>query len=179
METITLGGGCFWCLEPIFAALQGVAEATPGYAGGHLPHPTYAEVCSGQTGHAEVVAVRFDPEELPLGALLEVFFAAHDPTTRDRQGPDVGSQYRSIVLCAGEDQEEAVRAFIASLPRDPHWEGGAIVTEVRRLDAFHPAEAHHRDYFRRHPEADYCRLVIAPKLRKLLRRFAARLRPEL
>ena len=171
----TFGGGCFWCLEPVFASLHGVREVRPGYAGGHVEHPSYEEVCTGSTGHAEVVDVACDPEAISYRDLLEVFFAVHDPTTRDRQGNDVGSQYRSVLLYRTAEQEEAARAFITALPHDPHWEGQGVTTAVEPLHAFYPAEDYHRDYFRRNPGAGYCRVVIAPKVRKFQQRFAGRL----
>lgn len=175
-ETIVLGGGCFWCLEAVFRELKGVVSVTPGYAGGTVPNPAYQQVCTGRTGHAEVVEVVFDPDVLPLEALLEVFFALHDPTTRDRQGADVGTQYRSIVLFRSEAQrlaaEEAIRSVEASgaHPRP-------VVTEVVPLKAFYPAEEYHRDYFRKHPDAPYCALVISPKLAKLKKLFKDRTAP--
>lgn len=175
-ETIVLGGGCFWCLEAVFQELKGVASVTPGYAGGRTLNPTYEQVCTGRTGHAEVVEVVFDPQALPLESLLEVFFALHDPTTRDRQGADVGSQYRSLVLFRNEGQrlaaEEAIRRVEASgaYPRP-------VVTEVVLLQAFYPAEDYHRDYFRKHPDAPYCALVISPKLAKLKKLFKDRTAP--
>jgi peptide-methionine (S)-S-oxide reductase len=175
-ETIVLGGGCFWCLEAVFQELRGVLSVRPGYAGGTVPRPTYERVCTGETGHAEVVEVTFDPRVLPLESLLEVFFALHDPTTKDRQGADVGSQYRSIVLYRDGAQrraaEEAIRRVEASgaYPRP-------VVTEVVPLEAFYPAEEYHRDYFRKHPDAPYCALVISPKLAKLKRLFKDRTAP--
>lgn len=176
MEKATFGGGCFWCLEPVFEDLKGVNEVIPGYAGGHKPHPTYEEVCTGTTGHAEVVQVTYDPEVIRYRDLLEVFFAIHDPTTPNRQGADVGHQYRSIILTHHPQQEAEARAFIASLPWDPHWEGEKIVTEVVPLNAFYPAEDDHRQYFRRNPEKAFCRLVIAPKYEKFRKKFALRLK---
>lgn len=175
-EAIVLGGGCFWCLEAVFQEVKGVSSVRPGYAGGTVPHPTYEQVCTGETGHAEVVEVVFDPRVLPLESLLEVFFALHDPTTKNRQGADVGSQYRSIVLYRDEAQHraavEAIRRLQASgaYPRPP-------VTEVVPLRAFYPAEEFHRDYFRKHPDAPYCALVISPKVAKLKRLFQDRTAP--
>lgn len=177
MEEATLGGGCFWCLEAVFQRLEGVHEVVPGYAGGHVDDPTYRQVCSGTTGHAEVVRVRFDPDVVSYRELLEIFFAMHDPTTRDREGPDVGPQYRSIVLCHTPEQEETARRTIRELEAEGVWDD-PVVTEVERLEAFHPAEPHHRDYYRENPEQGYCRVVIAPKLAKLRKRYADRLTPE-
>jgi peptide-methionine (S)-S-oxide reductase len=173
-ERATLGGGCFWCLEAALDRLAGVREVTPGYAGGHVEDPTYREVCGGGTGHAEVVRVTFDPEIVTYRELLQVFFALHDPTTRDREGPDVGPQYRSIVLYEDQAQERAVRSVIRELEASEAFDG-PVVTEVEPLEAFYEAEEAHHDYYRRNPERAYCRAVIEPKLAKLKRRFAGRL----
>ncbi|MCL6595735.1 MAG: peptide-methionine (S)-S-oxide reductase MsrA [Firmicutes bacterium] len=178
-ETATLAGGCFWCMEAIFADLAGVVRVTSGYTGGHVPNPTYEQVCSHTTGHAEAVQIEYDPEVITYADLLEVFFAVHDPTTPDRQGADVGSQYRSAVFYHDEGQRRQAEEAIARLERDPHWEGERVVTQVVPLTAFYPAEPYHRDYFARHPEAAYCRAVIAPKVAKFRRRFAHRVRTPL
>lgn len=177
LEHATFGGGCFWCLEPVFSSLRGVREVRPGYAGGHVEHPSYEAVCTGRTGHAEVVDVAFNPVEISYRDLLEVFFAVHDPTTVDRQGNDTGSQYRSVLFYRSREQEAAAREFTASLPHDPHWEGSRVVTAVEPFQAFYPAEDYHRDYYRRNPSAGYCRVVIAPKLEKFQVRFAERVSP--
>ncbi len=165
-ETATLGGGCFWCLEAVFERLSGVEEVRPGYAGGDVPDPDYAEVCTGRTGHAEVVRITFDPERIGYRELLDVFFTIHDPTTRDRQGADVGTQYRSVILHESPEQARVARETIGELEA-----GGAyddpVVTEVEPLEAFYPAEVEHQEYYRRNPAQPYCRTVIAPKLRKL------------
>ncbi|TVQ25097.1 MAG: peptide-methionine (S)-S-oxide reductase [Spirochaetaceae bacterium] len=163
-ETITLGGGCFWCVEAVFKRMAGVVSCTSGYAGGATANPTYEQVCSGTTGHAEVVRVEFDPAVVTLDAILRRFFQAHDPTTLNRQGADVGTQYRSAIYLESQEQRPAVDAVVAdmrSVYRDP------IVTEVELLDRFYPAEAYHQDYYERNPNAGYCRVVIAPKLKKL------------
>jgi peptide-methionine (S)-S-oxide reductase len=173
LETATLGGGCFWCLEAAFKELRGVRQVTSGYAGGHVPNPTYEQVCSDTTGHAEVVQVQFDPAELSYRDLLRVFFAIHDPTTINRQGNDVGSQYRSVIFYHDERQRqdaEAVMAEIAPLWDDP------LVTELLPLPAVYPAEAYHQDYFAKHPTQPYCQLVVAPKVAKVRREFADKLR---
>ena len=170
IETATLGGGCFWCLEAVFQRLDGVLEVRSGYAGGHLPNPDYRQVCTGNTGHAEVVQVRFDPRRLSFEQLLEVFFAVHDPTTRDRQGADVGPQYRSIVLYHDEAQADTARQLIQRLEAEGDRQD-PVVTEVEPLDAFYPAEDGHQDYFNRNAGQPYCQLVIAPKLDKLNRLF--------
>jgi peptide-methionine (S)-S-oxide reductase len=174
-EYITLGGGCFWCTEAAFLELDGVQRVEPGYAGGHDPSPTYESVCSGRTGHAEVVRVGFDPDVLPLDALIEVFFTVHDPTTRDRQGADVGTQYRSVVLYENEEQERVARAVMERLQADGVWPD-AFVTEVVPLTRFFPAESYHLDYYRRNVGQPYCQVVISPKLAKVRREFAHRIR---
>lgn len=165
MSRIVLCGGCFWCTEAVFQLVDGVTSVTPGYAGGDRPNPTYEEVCTGTTGHAECVDVRFDPQRVNLRRLLEVFFATHDPTTPNRQGNDVGPQYRSMVLYTEESQRKQVEEFIGSLQaRLPA--GKAVVTEVRPLEAFYPAEPYHHNYFLRNPDAPYCMYVVRPKVEK-------------
>jgi len=163
-ERIVLGGGCFWCVEATFDRVRGIEDLTSGYAGGHAADPTYEAVCSGTTGHAEVVDVRFDPDVIALEEVLEVFFATHDPTTKDRQGPDVGSQYRSIVLYDDEDQRDRVEAFVEDARADYD---DPIVTEVEPLEAFWRAEEKHQDYYEKHPNQPYCMAQIPPKLEKL------------
>lgn len=175
-ETIVLGGGCFWCLEAVFQELKGVVSVKPGYAGGTTPNPTYEQVCTGQTGHAEVVEVTFDPRTLPLETLFEVYFALHDPTTKNRQGADVGTQYRSIVLYRGEGQRRAAEEAIRRVEASGSY-GGPVVTEVVPLGTFYEAEAYHRDYFRKNPGAPYCALVISPKVAKLKKLFKERALP--
>lgn len=164
----TLGGGCFWCLEAVFRRLRGVQEVTSGYAGGHVPNPGYREVCRGTTGHAEVVQLRYDPDELDYRELLEVFFAIHDPTTPNRQGADVGPQYRSIILYHDPEQEAAAREIMDELARDLD---DPVVTELAPLEAFYPAEEEHHRYYERNPGQAYCRLVIDPKLGTARERF--------
>lgn len=171
LETAVLGGGCFWCLEPVFAALRGVVSVEPGYAGGHVDNPGYEAVCEGDTGHAEVVQVQFDPTVIAFTDILEVFFALHDPTTRDRQGNDVGTQYRSVVFCQHAGQEQAVRRMMAELDREGA-HGAPIVTEVAGPATFFPAEDYHRRFFERNPRQPYCMALIPPKLAKLRRRFS-------
>jgi len=173
-ERIVLAGGCFWCTEAVFSELRGVLSAVPGYAGGSVPDPSYEAVCTGRTGHAEAVEVTFDPSLVSLHDLLVVFFTTHDPTTRDRQGPDTGTQYRSAVFPRNDEQRAVVQAVIREVAEErlyPH----PIVTEVVPLTAFYPAEAYHRNYYRRHPEQAYCQAVIAPKLAKFRKAHAARL----
>jgi peptide-methionine (S)-S-oxide reductase len=174
-ETATLGGGCFWCLEAVYERLRGIRSLEPGYAGGHVPKPTYGAVCGGGTGHAEVVRLTFDPDEISFQEVLEVFFTVHDPTTPNRQGADVGPQYRSIVLYESEEQRRTAEGVVAALEEEGVFEA-PIVTEIVPLETFHPAEAYHREYFRRNPDQAYCRLVIAPKVAKLRHHFLERLR---
>jgi peptide-methionine (S)-S-oxide reductase len=174
-ERIVLGGGCFWCVEATFDRVRGIEDLTSGYAGGHVDDPTYQAVCAETTGHAEVVDVRFDPEVISLAEVLEVFFATHDPTTKDRQGPDVGSQYRSIVLYENAAQRERVEAFIDEKQSDYV---DPIVTEVEELDTFWRAEDKHQNYFEKHPNQPYCRAQIPPKLEKLEQQMPEYLRTE-
>ena len=174
-ESITLGGGCFWCVEAGLQALEGVFDVQSGYAGGAHPAPTYREVCAGTTGHAEVVRVRFDPEVLPLEELLTAFFTLHDPTTLNRQGADVGTQYRSVILWESPEQEPVAREVIRDLEAQGLW-GKPVVTEIAPLRRFHQAEDYHDDYYRRNPEQPYCQVVINPKLAKLRERFGHRMR---
>ncbi len=176
VETATFAGGCFWCIEPIFSGLRGVQRAVPGYTGGHLEHPTYEQVCTGTSGHAEAVEITFDPQQISYRDLLEVFFAMHDPTTLNRQGADIGTQYRSAVFCHSGEQRAAAQEMIASLEREPWWEGAGVVTEVLPAGEFYAAEEYHHEYFLRNPGHGYCRAVIAPKMQKLRKKFAARLR---
>jgi peptide-methionine (S)-S-oxide reductase len=175
LETATLGGGCFWCLEAVFERLEGVEKVVSGYTGGRVPDPSYELVCSGLTGHAEVVQITFDPSVLPYRELLEIFFAFHDPTTLNRQGNDVGTQYRSAIYYHSPEQERTARAVIEQLRRDGTWDD-AIVTEVTPLDRFYPAEEYHQQYFQRNPTRMYCQAVVAPKVAKLRREYAGRLR---
>lgn len=168
----TFGGGCFWCIEAAFEELAGVESVVSGYAGGHTEDPTYREVCSEQTGHAEVVQVEFDTEQLAYADLLEVFFAVHDPTTKDRQGPDVGSQYRSIVLYHDDQQREVVEAFVEELAAAYE---DSIVTEIKPLETFYEAEQYHQNYFEKNPNEAYCRVNVAPKVRKVREKFRDRI----
>ena len=171
----TLAGGCFWCTEAVFAELEGVLEVTSGYTGGHVPNPSYEEVCEGTSGHAEGVQVRFDPSVIGYRELLEVFFATHDPTTKDRQGADVGSQYRSAVFVHDAEQRESAEALITALDAEGIF-GAPIVTEVVDAAVFYPAEAYHQRFYANNPSYGYCRVVIDPKVAKLRQRFAQRLR---
>ena len=174
-ELATLGGGCFWCLEAVFQDLKGVERVVSGYAGGSVPSPSYEDVCTGRTGHAEVVQVTFDPAVLSYRDLLQVFFSIHDPTTLNRQGPDEGTQYRSAIFHHGPEQERVAREVIAELERRGIWDS-PIVTEVTAAPPFYPAEQYHQEYFRRNPGQGYCRVVIAPKVAKFRKEHLARLK---
>ena len=169
--TATFGGGCFWCTEAAMKVLDGIESVTSGYAGGDTDDPTYREVCSGRTGHAEVVQVEYDPDVIGYDELLEVFFATHDPTQLNRQGPDVGSQYRSIVLYHDDAQREQAEAYIEAL--DPEYDDD-VVTEVEPLETFWRAEKKHQDYFERNPRDAYCRMHAQPKVEKVRKRFASK-----
>ena len=173
-ELATLGGGCFWCLEAAFKELDGVVSVTTGYAGGHVADPTYKQVCSGSTGHAEVVQVEYDPDVLTFEDLLEVFFRIHDPTTEDRQGPDVGSQYRSAVFYHDEVQRATVEAFVDALDAGGFgsYENDTVVTEVAPLETFWEAEEYHQDYYEKNPNDRYCRFHAEPKVKKVREQFA-------
>jgi peptide-methionine (S)-S-oxide reductase len=175
IETATLGGGCFWCLEAGFQDLKGVASVTSGYAGGSVPDPGYRQVCAGTTGHAEVVQVSFDASVIDYATLLRVFFTLHDPTTLNRQGADVGTQYRSVIYYHDEGQRQLAQAVIAEQETEGLWDR-PIVTEVAPLPVFYPAEPYHQDYYRQNPHQGYCQVVISPKLAKLRVRYAALLR---
>ena len=172
-----MGGGCFWCLEAVYTELRGVERVISGYAGGSVPHPSYEQVCTGRTGHAEVVQITFDPAQITYRDLLEVFFTIHDPTTLNRQGADVGTQYRSIILYQTPEQEQTARAVIAEINASGIWPR-PIVTQVEPLDRFYPAEGYHQNYFERNPDQPYCQIVIAPKVAKARQKFLARLKPS-
>ncbi len=174
-ELATLAGGCFWCLEAVFEQLEGVESVTSGYAGGHVTNPTYRAVCSGTTGHAEVVQVRFDPACLSYRDLLGVFFSIHDPTTLNRQGHDVGSQYRSAIFTHADDQERAALDVMAEIEAADIWDA-PLVTEVVPLDVFYPAEEYHQEYFRNNAAQPYCAAVVAPKVAKFRRQYFDRLK---
>jgi peptide-methionine (S)-S-oxide reductase len=169
MERATIGGGCFWCVEAAFKELDGVESVTSGYAGGDVENPTYEAVCRGETGHAEVVQVEYDPDKLAYADVLEVFFTIHDPTTKDRQGPDVGSQYRSAIYAHDDDQLETAEAFVEELEREGLYEG--IVTEIEPLETFYEAEPYHQDYFEKNPNDAYCSMHAAPKVEKVREKF--------
>ncbi|MDE2001857.1 MAG: peptide-methionine (S)-S-oxide reductase MsrA [Patescibacteria group bacterium] len=170
-EVAVFGGGCFWCTEAVFKMLKGVSSVEPGYAGGTVPNPTYERVCTGTTGHAEVIRIEYDPALVKYETLLTIFFATHDPTTLNRQGNDVGTQYRSLILYTTEAQKKAAEAFIAKLNASSE-KGNPLVTEVKPLDVFYPAENYHRDYYARNKNKPYCQVVINPKLEKVQKEFA-------
>lgn len=164
-ETIVLGGGCFWCMEAIFQKIDGIVEVIPGYAGGELIDPTYEDVCTGNTGHAEVVRIGFRSEKISLRKVLEVFFLAHDPTTLNRQGSDIGTQYRSVILYTSDEQREVIEGVIGDVQKEYKKE---IVTQVLPLEKFYKAEGYHKDYYINNLNSGYCRFVIGPKLKKVL-----------
>ena len=174
-ELATLGGGCFWCLEAVFVELNGVTRVVSGYAGGHVPDPSYEAVCTGRTGHAEVVQVSFDPDVITFRDVLNVFFTIHDPTTLNRQGADIGTQYRSVIFCHGPEQERIAREVMAAVERAGIWDA-PLVTQLEPSPAFYPAEGYHQEYFARNPGQAYCRAVIAPKVAKFRREHLARLK---
>jgi peptide-methionine (S)-S-oxide reductase len=174
-EIATLGGGCFWCLEAVYDEMQGVLSIESGYMGGHVPNPTYKAVCTATTGHIEVVQVTFDPAVTSYREILEVFFAIHDPTSRDRQGNDSGPQYRSAIFYHGDEQRATAEAVIRELDAEHIW-SRPIVTEVRPAAEFYVAEDYHQEYFRNNPAAPYCSFVVAPKVAKFRQKFTAKLR---
>lgn len=175
LEVATLGGGCFWCLEAVYVELRGVEKVVSGYAGGHVKNPTYREVCSGATGHAEVVQVTFDPAVISYADILRVFFTIHDPTTLNRQGADVGTQYRSIILYHDEAQQQTAVEVMNEIAAQRIWPN-PLVTELAPLEVFYPAEDYHQDYFARNPMQPYCQVVIAPKVAKFRKQYFAQLR---
>jgi len=174
-EVATLAGGCFWCLEAAFQQLNGVEKVESGYAGGHVANPSYEQVCTGTTGHAEVLQITFDPAIISFDDLLHVFFTIHDPTTLNRQGGDVGTQYRSAIFYHGPEQKAVAERVIAELQAEGVWDD-PIVTEVKPLEIFYPAEEYHRDYYRRNPNQGYCRAVIAPKVAKVRKLYLEKLK---
>ncbi|SDB29147.1 peptide-methionine (S)-S-oxide reductase MsrA [Belnapia rosea] len=174
-ELATLGGGCFWCLDAVYRDLNGVSKVVSGYSGGHVENPSYEEVCGKKTGHAEVVQITFDPTVISYADLLRVFFTIHDPTTKDRQGADVGPQYRSIILTHSPKQAQVAGEVMAEVTANRIWDA-PLVTEVEKLERFWPGEAEHQDYFARTPWSGYCRVVIAPKVAKFRKSYADRLK---
>jgi peptide-methionine (S)-S-oxide reductase len=174
-EAAVIGGGCFWCTEAVFDQLRGVQSVESGYAGGHGAHPTYEDVCGGDTGHAEVVKIVFDPALLSFRDLLRVFFATHDPTTRNRQGNDVGTQYRSVIFCQTPQQRVDAVAVVDELTREKLW-SDPIVTEIADATPFYPAEPYHQEYFTRNGRQPYCQAVVAPKVAKFRKQFLSQLK---
>ncbi|MFP4367290.1 MAG: peptide-methionine (S)-S-oxide reductase MsrA [bacterium] len=170
LETITLGAGCFWCVEAVFDRLEGVESVTSGYSGGNISNPTYREVTSGRTGHAEVIQVRYNPEIIPFSRLLEVFFMTHDPTTLNRQGADVGTQYRSAIFYHTEEQKRTAQEVKNMLEKEKIW-SDPIVTEITEYENFYRAEDYHQEYYLNNPNQGYCRMVIAPKIEKFEKLF--------
>jgi peptide-methionine (S)-S-oxide reductase len=170
-ETAVLGGGCFWCTEAVFKMLRGVESIAPGYAGGTTKNPTYEQVCNGDTGHAEVIQIKYDPAQIKFTDLLAVFFGSHDPTTVNRQGNDVGTQYRSVIFYTTPEQKADAEKFIKEI-NDSNEMGAPIVTDVQPLDVFYEAENYHKDYFARNPGNPYCELIINPKLEKVQHKYA-------
>ncbi len=176
-QIATLAGGCFWCLEAVFDDVKGVRSVVSGYAGGHVENPDYKSVCTGMTGHAEVVQIEFDPEEVSYSDLLNVFFSIHDPTTLNRQGADMGTQYRSAIFYHDEDQKGIAEQVIQDLEEQGIWDN-PIVTTLEKLERFYPAEEYHQEYFARNPYQPYCQAVVAPKVAKFRKKFLGSLKKE-
>jgi peptide-methionine (S)-S-oxide reductase len=176
-EKATLGGGCFWCLEAVFEQLEGVESVVSGYSGGTVPDPSYEQVCTGTTGHAEVVQITFDPSKISYREILEVFFTIHDPTTLNRQGADLGTQYRSVIFCHTPDQEKMAEEIIEEMGASATWEN-PIVTEVEEYREFYPAEDYHQGYYRKNRGQPYCQAVITPKLAKLRQKWLDKLKKK-
>ncbi len=174
-EAATLASGCFWCSEAVFSMVKGVEKVEPGYSGGSVPNPTYEQVSTGTTGHAEAIQVTFDPSVISFMEILEIFFATHDPTTLNRQGLDVGTQYRSMIFYHNEEQKATAEKVIAELNKEKIWVA-PIVTQVAPFKAFYKAETYHKDYYKKHPNQSYCQVVITPKLAKLQQRFYGKLK---
>ena len=174
-ETATLGGGCFWCLEAVYQELEGVLSVESGYMGGRMANPTYEQVCSGKSGHVEVTQLVFNPAAVSFRDILNVFFTIHDPTTRDRQGNDVGSQYRSAIFYHGEEQKRVAEEAIREIDAERLW-SKPIVTEVRPAETFYRAEDYHQEYFQNNPNQPYCAYIVAPKVKKFREKFGARVR---
>ena len=175
LETITLGGGCFWCVEAVFDEIQGVENVVSGYSGGSVANPSYRDVCTGTTGHAEVTQIIFDPQVISLKEILQIFFTVHDPTTLNRQGADVGTQYRSVIFYHDEEQKRVAEEVIKEITAEKLWDR-PIVTQVTPFKAFYKAEDYHQDYFVNNPNQPYCQVVIAPKVAKFRKKFTERLK---
>jgi peptide-methionine (S)-S-oxide reductase len=172
LQTIVLGGGCFWCTEAVYVNVRGITDVESGYANGTVDHPTYEQVCTGRTGHNEVVKLTYDPAEISTRQVLEIFFVVHDPTTLNRQGNDVGTQYRSGIYYTNDDQKQVAEDIVRELGRDQTYAGKAIVTEVQPLRSYFPAEEYHQDFFAKNPNQGYCMAVAAPKVAKFRKTFA-------
>jgi len=175
LESATLGGGCFWCLEAIYDDLEGVFEVVSGYSGGHVSDPTYQQVCSGTTGHAEVVQISFDPRVISYRALLEIFFTIHDPTTLNRQGNDIGSQYRSVIFYHDQSQKEIAETVMEEVERQDTWKK-PLVTQIMPFEVFYPAEDYHQEYYSFNTQQPYCQVVITPKIQKFRKRYVSQLK---
>jgi len=175
VEVATLGGGCFWCLEAVYDQIQGVNDVVSGYSGGRVSQPTYQQVCTGNTGHAEVIQIKFDPDQISFKEILQVFFSIHDPTTLNRQGADVGPQYRSVIFYHNAEQKATAEAVIAELDASQTWDS-PLVTQVVPFKEFFPAEDYHQEYFQRNPWQGYCQVVISPKVAKFRKQFSERLK---
>jgi peptide-methionine (S)-S-oxide reductase len=175
IEVATLGGGCFWCLEAVYDELQGVTDVVSGYSGGTAPQPTYQQVCTGLTGHAEVIQIKFEPDQISFKEILQVFFSIHDPTTLNRQGADVGPQYRSVIFYHDQEQRDTAEAMIAELEANHIWDA-LIVTQVLPFETFFPAEDYHQEYYQNNPWQGYCRAIISPKVSKFRKQFVERMK---
>lgn len=175
LEVAILGGGCFWCTEAVFQLIRGVEKVDPGYSGGNLPNPTYEQVSTGRTGHVEVARITFDSEVISFREILEIFFGTHDPTQLNRQGADVGTQYRTVIFYRDEQQKDVAEQLIAELRSEKVYDK-PIVTSVEALKVFYPAETYHKDYFENHPKEPYCQVVIAPKIAKLQKTYVSKLK---
>ncbi len=175
MEVATLGGGCFWCIEAIYSELKGVVKAESGYAGGSVPNPTYEDVCTDETGHAEVVQITFDPKIISYREILQVFFTVHDPTTLNRQGADAGTQYRSVIFYHDAEQKKIAEEVMGEINSKKIW-GKPTVTQLEPLDKFYPAEDYHQNYFKNNPYQGYCQAVIAPKVSKFRKQYFDKLK---
>lgn len=171
----TLGGGCFWCIESAFKQVEGIVDAQSGYAGGHIANPSYQQICSGNSGHAEVVRLTYDPAQISFAEILQIFFALHDPTQLNRQGNDIGPQYRSVIFCHDQQQQDTATTIIAQAEADQIWDA-PVVTAVEPLTSYFAAEDYHRDYYENNPQQPYCAMVIGPKLAKFRQTFAKRLK---
>ena len=178
LKTATLAGGCFWCLEAVYREVEGVVKVVPGYTGGITAYPTYEQVCSGRTGHAEAVQITFAPDIISYRDILEIFFSIHDPTTLNRQGADRGTQYRSAIFYHDEQQKQTAEEMIRELDKEHRWES-PLVTQTSRFDIFYPAEAYHKDYYARNPEQTYCQVIISPKLSKLRKQWSGKLKSQI